>query len=106
MWISSEGSLLFSILFRHYDTKSLPLIQHLASLAVVEAVKTKRGYEVKRYWKLKINFQNIDIHIKWPNDIYCGKTTKIGGILVNVNFGRPHLLIVGKCWKYIQSLIH
>lgn len=28
-------------------------------------------------------FQNINLRIKWPNDIYIGKSTKIGGLIVH-----------------------
>lgn len=27
-------------------------------------------------------FQNLEVRIKWPNDIYFGSTMKLGGVLV------------------------
>ena len=51
--------------------KRLPLLQHLISLAVVESVKS-----------LGNGYQNIDLRLKWPNDIYAGRETKIGGVVV------------------------
>ena len=27
--------------------------------------------------------QDIDLRVKWPNDIYFGKTMKLGGVIVN-----------------------
>ncbi|XP_064327656.1 biotin--protein ligase isoform X1 [Phalacrocorax carbo] len=49
----------------------IPFIQHLVSLAVVESVRSIRGYE------------DIDLRVKWPNDIYYSDLMKLGGVLVN-----------------------
>ncbi|XP_061857152.1 biotin--protein ligase isoform X2 [Colius striatus] len=49
----------------------IPFIQHLVSLAVVESVRSIPGYE------------DIDLRVKWPNDIYYSDLMKIGGVLVN-----------------------
>ena len=51
--------------------KRLPILQHLVSLAVVESVKSLgNGYE------------NLDLRLKWPNDIYAGREHKIGGVVI------------------------
>ena len=49
----------------------LPLLQHLVSLAVVESVRT-----------LGMGYENIDLRLKWPNDIYAGAQYKVGGVVV------------------------
>ncbi|XP_061483664.1 biotin--protein ligase isoform X2 [Rhineura floridana] len=49
----------------------IPFIQHLVSLAVVESVRSMPGY------------QDIDLRVKWPNDIYYSDLMKLGGVLVN-----------------------
>ncbi|XP_075374592.1 biotin--protein ligase isoform X1 [Mycteria americana] len=49
----------------------IPFIQHLVSLAVVESVRSIPGYE------------DIDLRVKWPNDIYYSDLMKLGGVLVN-----------------------
>ncbi|XP_077198786.1 biotin--protein ligase isoform X2 [Paroedura picta] len=49
----------------------IPFIQHLVSLAVVESVRSIPGY------------QDIDLRVKWPNDIYYSDLMKIGGVLIN-----------------------
>jgi biotin-(acetyl-CoA carboxylase) ligase len=51
-WISPPGCLQFSIVLRHPLNSSSPVvfIQYLLSLAVVEAVRTKKGYEVCSYY--------------------------------------------------------
>ncbi|NWU91050.1 BPL1 ligase, partial [Upupa epops] len=49
----------------------ISFIQHLVSLAVVESVRSIPGYE------------DIDLRVKWPNDIYYSDLMKLGGVLVN-----------------------
>ncbi|XP_075288276.1 biotin--protein ligase isoform X2 [Opisthocomus hoazin] len=49
----------------------IPFVQHLVSLAVVESVRSIPGYE------------DIDLRVKWPNDIYYSDLMKLGGVLVN-----------------------
>ncbi|XP_031468522.1 biotin--protein ligase [Phasianus colchicus] len=48
----------------------IPFIQHLVSLAMVESVRSLPGYE------------DIDLRVKWPNDIYYSDLMKLGGVLV------------------------
>jgi len=68
-WTSPPGALLFSFISEVKDGKTLPLLQYIACLAIVEAIKSIAGFE------------EVDIGIKWPNDIYADKSVKIGGIL-------------------------
>ncbi|KAJ3078589.1 biotin holocarboxylase synthetase, partial [Quaeritorhiza haematococci] len=84
-WISGKGSLLYSFTLRHTDASSIVFIQYLVGLAFVEAVRSRKGYE------------NLPIHLKWPNDIYVKlekkdgsepELRKIGGILVNSSYFR------------------
>ncbi|KAI8866400.1 class II aaRS and biotin synthetase [Ramicandelaber brevisporus] len=91
-WISPVGSVMFSLLLRHPLTAKSPVIfiQYLAALAVVEAVRTRKGY------------QDIPLRLKWPNDIYAehpdGKSglVKIGGVLVNFSItDREFTLVIG-----------
>lgn len=66
-------------------------MQYLAAIAIVEAVRTKPGYEL------------LPLHIKWPNDIYAvdpasGKLNKVGGILASTVYTKDSCnVIVGKC---------
>jgi biotin--protein ligase len=48
--------------------------QHLVTLATVQAVRTQQG------------LQDIDIRIKWPNDIYYGSQVKLGGVIAKSSF--------------------
>ncbi|VEN62867.1 unnamed protein product [Callosobruchus maculatus] len=73
-WISPEGSASFSLQM-HIDIESplgkcLPLLQHLIMVAVVSAIKTVRGCE------------DLNIGIKWPNDLYVNGHIKIGGVML------------------------
>ena len=64
-WVSHEGNLYFSVLFRP-TLEALPLISILAGVATVRAIRTTTG---------------SDPQIKWPNDVMLGGK-KIAGILV------------------------
>ena len=70
-WLSPSGCAMFStqLVFRLNSVmgKRLPLVQHLAALAVVHGVNSQFGEDVLR--------------LKWPNDIYVGREAKIGGVL-------------------------
>jgi biotin---protein ligase len=62
VWLSPAGCLLFSVCVRHSVSlaqKAPPLfIQYIASIAVVEAVKSYgKGYD------------EVPVRLKWPNDI-------------------------------------
>uniref|UniRef100_A0A8D8V3H1 Biotin--protein ligase n=1 Tax=Cacopsylla melanoneura TaxID=428564 RepID=A0A8D8V3H1_9HEMI len=72
VWLSPPGCAMFSMQL-HIDLKSqlgkhLPLIQHIVAISIVLAVK---GFN-----------QDIDLGIKWPNDLYVNGTIKLGGIIV------------------------
>eukprot|EP00942_MAST-04A_sp_MAST-4A-sp1_P008113 g8113.t1 len=69
VWESPHGCSMFS--FKSVETNGarLPFIQYMISLAIIKAIKALPGGT------------DIDIGIKWPNDIYVNKTIKIGGVL-------------------------
>lgn len=74
IWLSPAGCMMFSIHIRIPFASNLgqrpPFLQHIASLAIVNAVRSKSGYE------------EINVCLKWPNDIYFGDKVKIGGVIV------------------------
>lgn len=74
-WLSPEGCMMFSlaasIKISSHLGKRLPFLQHIAAVAVVNAIREVPGYEA------------INVRIKWPNDIYFGCNVKIGGLVVN-----------------------
>lgn len=71
-WISQHGCLQFSLKISHQNVASLVFLQYLFGLSVVIAIKELAP--------------SMDIHLKWPNDIYIkkadGALSKVGGILV------------------------
>ncbi|XP_042355014.1 biotin--protein ligase isoform X2 [Plectropomus leopardus] len=86
-WLSPLGCAMFTLMVQVELSSRLgqriPFLQHLAALAVVEAVRTLPGY------------QDIDLRVKWPNDIYYSNMMKLGGVLVTstVMGSTFHLLI-------------
>ena len=78
-WLSPPGCCMFSL-----QTCRLPadsylgrrpsLLQHLVTIAVVDAVRTVEGLE------------ELDVRIKWPNDIYYGSQVKLGGVIAKSSF--------------------
>jgi biotin--protein ligase len=78
IWESPPGCLMFSYKFSTEQADIIVYLQYLCSLALVEAVK------------LCSNIPNLDLRIKWPNDIYAGPSfgapVKVGGILCQSSF--------------------
>ncbi|KAJ8682026.1 hypothetical protein QAD02_017818 [Eretmocerus hayati] len=77
VWLSPEGCAMFSLQL-HIPIKSvlgerISLIQHLMAVAIVHAIKSIPECE------------DIDIKIKWPNDLYAGNNFKIGGLVVSTS---------------------
>ncbi|OZJ04014.1 hypothetical protein BZG36_03628 [Bifiguratus adelaidae] len=104
-WVSIVGALQFSLVLRHPTHLShapVVFIQYLISLAFVEAIRSKPGYE------------NIPLRLKWPNDIYAESTEgqagqetkalrKIGGVLVNSSYLNGEFLLVIGCGTNISN---
>ncbi|XP_029925053.1 biotin--protein ligase isoform X2 [Myripristis murdjan] len=87
-WLSPLGSAMFTLSLQVALSSRLgqkiPFLQHLAALAVVEAVRTLPGY------------QDIDLRLKWPNDIYYSDRIKLGGVLVTSTvMGQTFHLLIG-----------
>lgn len=60
----------FSIKKSHRIAKHLPIIQHIFCVALVEAARNLSGYS------------DFPLRIKWPNDLYCDRSHKVGGMLL------------------------
>ncbi|XP_049641345.1 biotin--protein ligase [Suncus etruscus] len=87
-WLSPVGcalaTLLVTVPLRSHLGQRIPFMQHLVSLAVVEAVRSIPDYE------------DINLRVKWPNDIYYSDLMKIGGVLVNSTLlGETFYILVG-----------
>ncbi|XP_023940257.1 biotin--protein ligase isoform X2 [Bicyclus anynana] len=72
-WITPPGQAAMSLQVWRKISPTLPLAQHAAALAAVRAVRSDPAYD------------QLDIRIKWPNDIYFGRDTKIGGTITTAN---------------------
>uniref|UniRef100_A0A3Q1FJU9 Biotin--protein ligase-like n=1 Tax=Acanthochromis polyacanthus TaxID=80966 RepID=A0A3Q1FJU9_9TELE len=88
-WLSPLGCAMFTLRVQIELSSRLgqkiPFLQHLAALAIVEAVRTLPGY------------QDINLRVKWPNDIYHGNLMKLGGVLVTSTvMGSTFHLLIGK----------
>ncbi|XP_078088885.1 biotin--protein ligase isoform X2 [Mustelus asterias] len=74
-WLSPVGCATFTLHIRisiHSQLgQNISFVQHLVALAAVESVVSMPGYE------------DIDLRLKWPNDIYYSDLMKLGGVLVN-----------------------
>jgi len=87
LWISPPGCAMFSLQL-HLDLSSElgkrpSLVQHLIGLAAVLALK-------------KINAE-LDIRLKWPNDIYYGNKTKLGGVIVESSILKSSMILNVGC---------
>ncbi|KRY72509.1 DNA-directed RNA polymerase II subunit RPB3, partial [Trichinella pseudospiralis] len=74
VWISPAGCAMFSFGFKKpffSASHKVPWLQHLLVLAVVDGIRSRPGYE------------NTDLRIKWPNDVYTSDGVKLGGSIVN-----------------------
>lgn len=73
-WLSPVGCAMFTLHVKMpLDSmlgRAVSYLQHITSLAVVYSVCTLTGY------------QDIDLRLKWPNDIYYGNQMKLGGVIV------------------------
>ena len=73
VWLSPKGCAMFT--FQIFIPQKSQLgskpsfIQHLSIIAVISGIRSLPG------------FSELDIRIKWPNDIYFGKSIKLGGII-------------------------
>ncbi|XP_076242598.1 holocarboxylase synthetase-like protein isoform X2 [Calliopsis andreniformis] len=77
IWLSPQGCAMFTlqihVLMNTILGKHISLLQHVISVAIVSALKSLPGYE------------ELDLRLKWPNDIYAGNNVKIGGIIINTH---------------------
>ncbi|KAL5009959.1 hypothetical protein ScPMuIL_012264 [Solemya velum] len=86
-WISPVGCAMFTLHVQFPQGSNLgchaSFLQHITSLAVVQSVTTIPGYE------------DMELKLKWPNDIYYTNEMKLGGVIVQstVIGGRMHALI-------------
>ncbi|KAK7494550.1 hypothetical protein BaRGS_00014203 [Batillaria attramentaria] len=73
-WLSPVGCAMFTLpLSVPVDSKlgqRITFLQHIVGLAVVHSIRSLPGY------------QDLELRLKWPNDIYYRDQMKLGGVLV------------------------
>ncbi|KAF7730688.1 biotin holocarboxylase synthetase [Apophysomyces ossiformis] len=91
-WVSQAGALQFSLVVRHslsLTKAPVVFIQYIIALAVVESIRSRKGYE------------EVPLRLKWPNDIYADLPgtglKKVGGLLVNSSFAQDEFFLVIGC---------
>ncbi|KAK9816792.1 hypothetical protein WJX72_005169 [[Myrmecia] bisecta] len=78
VWESPPGCLMFSLSTRlALPGERLPFLQYVMSLAIVQAMRGAAQEQLQG--------EDIDVRIKWPNDIYSGGL-KLGGILCHSTY--------------------
>lgn len=83
-WISPVGSVLFTVQI-HVPINSIlgrqiSILQHIVAVAMISAIRSTPGYK------------NINLRIKWPNDIYVGTSIKIGGLIVRTHINSSNYI--------------
>uniref|UniRef100_A0A0A9D9F7 BPL/LPL catalytic domain-containing protein n=1 Tax=Arundo donax TaxID=35708 RepID=A0A0A9D9F7_ARUDO len=76
VWESPPGCLMFSFTSQMQDPRKLPLMQYVVCLSMTEAIKELCDAK---------GIPELDVKIKWPNDIYL-KGLKVGGILCTSSY--------------------
>lgn len=82
-WVSPRGCLMFSFKLQLSNPNYVCFVQYIISLCIVRGIK--QIPECK----------DVDIGIKWPNDIYINKKLKIGGILCQSIYAGTFDITVG-----------
>lgn len=119
VWVSPPGSMMFSTTFKHpmalSTTAPVVFVQYLAAMAIVTAIQNTYSSSSSPHSSSSSPYKNLNIRLKWPNDIYAldpstttnptnnnnnnhppNAYTKIGGILVNSSYsGSDYTIVLG-----------
>lgn len=81
-WSSPKGCLMFSFTTQIADGTTLPFVQYVVALSIVQAVQQEAGFTMGSPFTDPMTCADVvNVRIKWPNDIYGPHPWKIGGIL-------------------------
>jgi len=93
-WLSPAGCAMFSLQLNLSASSNLgrrpSLVQHILGLAVVQALRHFEG--------------ELDVRLKWPNDIYYKNEVKLGGVIVNSSFIGSELMLNLGCGLNLDNL--
>lgn len=92
-WISPKGCAMFSLSLKITRESPLggrlPLLQHMIALSIVKAI---RGV-----------YPQLEVAIKWPNDVYFKRNVKLGGILCTSTLHEGEFLCHAGCGVNISN---
>mmetsp|Transcript_17188 Transcript_17188/g.37374 ORF Transcript_17188/g.37374 Transcript_17188/m.37374 type:complete len:363 (-) Transcript_17188:367-1455(-) len=78
-WTSPMGCLMFSFNTQVTDGTTLPFLQYVAALSIVQGIQNEAALSLQQHLGA-LDFHAVDCRIKWPNDVYSGND-KIGGVI-------------------------
>jgi len=80
-WTSPRGCLMFSFTTQVADGATLPFLQYVVALSIVQAIQQEAGVALSVPFTSSSMEDVVDVRIKWPNDVYGPRAEKIGGVL-------------------------
>eukprot|EP00850_Spirogloea_muscicola_P021483 SM000251S08814 [mRNA] locus=s251:33401:36339:+ [translate_table: standard] len=95
-WVSPVGCLMFSIMLQWENGQTLPFMQYIASLAIVQAVEEVSSQACKAADSKGEELRPISLRIKWPNDLY-DSGVKVGGVLCTSTYSQKKFRVVIGC---------
>ncbi|XP_039260480.2 biotin--protein ligase-like [Styela clava] len=94
-WLSPIGTAMFSHVLSVSKWSNLgqrmSVLQHLTTVSVVHALRSIP------------ELVNLDLRVKWPNDIYIGRDIKIGGVLVKSTMFNNNLITTIGCGVNVSN---
>lgn len=94
-WLSPPGTAMmtmsFSLPLRSLLGERLPILQHIMTVAVVHSIRSIPA------------FKDLDLRVKWPNDIYFGSAIKVGGVLVRTTIFRNTCVATVGCGVNVDN---
>lgn len=94
-WLSPPGTAMFSHVISiplHSNLgQHLSILQHLTTVAVVHGIRSIA----------ELAF--LDLRVKWPNDIYIGRSVKIGGVLVKSTLFNNNMIATIGCGVNVSN---
>jgi len=81
VWTSPVGCLMFSFTCQVKDGTTLPFLQYVVALSIVQAVQVEAARALSTTFVDSSSLDVVDVRLKWPNDVYGPQGVKIGGVL-------------------------
>lgn len=86
-WESPKGCLMFSFTTQISNGTTLPFLQYVVALSIVQAIQSEAAHCMACPWTDSLTSADVvDVRIKWPNDVYGPQAMKIGGVLCESDY--------------------